>query len=161
MLSFVFGSMYGSFLNVVIHRLPRGESVVSPRSRCPRCRKPISWYDNLPVVSWLLLRGKGRCCRKPISARYPAVEAVVGALAAALWLRWDGAPVFAGASALACGALLAVALIDWDTFIIPDELSIGLALSGLLFAPFNPYFDAGPDAAWWVTFWWSLRGALI
>jgi leader peptidase (prepilin peptidase)/N-methyltransferase len=155
----LFGSLYGSFLNVVIHRLPREESVVTPRSRCPHCGKPIRWQDNLPVLSWLLLRGKGRCCRKPISMRYPLVEAATALLAGASWLRWGAAPVFAGASAVACGALLAVALIDWDTFIIPDELSVGLALGGLLVSPFNPYLDAGPFGAWWLSPWWSVRGA--
>lgn len=157
----LFGSIYGSFLNVVTHRLPREESVVSPRSRCPHCGKPIGWRDNFPVVSWLLLRGRGRCCRKPISARYPLVEASTAALAGSLWLKWGATPVFAGASAIACGALLAVALIDWDTFLIPDELSLGLALAGLFFSPFNPYFDAGPFGAWWLSPWWSLRGAIL
>ena len=158
-LAFLFGSIYGSFLNVVIHRLPREESVVSPRSRCPHCGKPIAARDNFPVLSWILLRGRGRCCRKPISIRYPLVEAASGFLSAGLWLRWGGTPIFAGASALACGALLAVALIDWDTFLIPDELSLGLALAGLVFCAFNPYFDAGPGGAWWLAPWWSARGA--
>ncbi len=155
----LFGSLYGSFLNVVAYRLPREESVVHPRSRCPHCRKPIAWYDNLPVASWLLLRGRGRCCRKPISPRYPLVEATVAVLAAALWLRWGDSPVFAAGATLACGALLAVALVDWDTFLIPDELSLGLALSGLLFCAVNPYLDAGALGAWWLPPWWSVRGA--
>ena len=156
----LFGSLYGSFLNVVIFRLPEGESVVSPRSRCPHCGKPIGALDNLPVLSWLVLRGRGRCCGKPISARYPLVEAAVAALTGGLWHRWGGvSPLFAAGAALACGALVAVALIDWDTFLIPDELSLGLALSGLLFAPFNPYFDAGPHAAWWSAPWLCVRGA--
>jgi leader peptidase (prepilin peptidase)/N-methyltransferase len=157
----LFGSLYGSFLNVVIYRLPREESVVAPRSRCPHCRKPIGWRDNLPVLSWLILRGRGRCCGKPISARYPLVEAATALLAGALWIRWAGRPIFAAGAALACGALLAVALIDWDTFLIPDELPIGLALSGLLFSPYNPYFEAGAFGAWWLAPAWSLRGALV
>ena len=154
----LFGSLYGSFLNVVIHRMPREESVVTPRSRCPHCGKAIGWRDNLPVLSWLLLRGRGRCCRKPISVRYPLVEAATTLLTWALWLRWSDRPLFAGGAALACGALLAVALIDWDTFLIPDELSIGLALAGLLFSPFNPYFESG---AWWHAPSRSILGALI
>lgn len=159
--AFAFGSIYGSFLNVVICRLPREESVVSPPSRCPHCGRPIAWRDNLPVLSWLLLRGHGRCCGKPISIRYPLVEVAGGLLAAGLCLRWGGRPVFAGASLLACGVLLAVALIDWDTFLIPDELSVGLALAGLFFSPFNPYFDAGPYADWWLTPSWSGLGAVF
>lgn len=157
-LFYAFGSIYGSFLNVVIHRLPREESVVTPRSRCPHCRRAIAWFDNLPVLSWLLLRGRGRCCGKPVSARYPAVEALTGLFAAALCLRWPDRPVFAAGAALACGALLALALIDWDTFIIPDELSGGLALGGLLFCAWNPYFEASP---WWRPVWSSLSGAAL
>lgn len=154
----LFGSLYGSFLNVVIHRLPRGESVVSPRSRCPHCGKPIAALDNLPVLSWLLLHGKGRCCRKRISPRYPLVEAATSALAAGLWLRWGATPFFAAGAVLACGALLAVALIDWDTFEIPDELSLGLAAAGLLISPLNPYLHVR-GAAWWSAPLFSLRGA--
>jgi leader peptidase (prepilin peptidase)/N-methyltransferase len=161
LLASLFGSLYGSFLNVVIHRLPREESVVAPRSRCPHCGKPIGWRDNLPVLSWVLLRGRGRCCGKPISARYPLVEAATALLSGGLWLKWGHVPAFAVGSALACGALFAVALIDWDTFLIPDELSLGLALAGLAFSPFNPYFDAGPAGAWWMAPWWSVRGAAL
>jgi len=155
--AFWLGSVYGSFLNVVVHRLPREESLVRPASRCPRCRKPIAWHDNVPILAWLLLGGRCRNCRKRISARYPLVEAATGALAAGLALRWPGDPAWLAAATLACGALLAVALIDWDTFLIPDELSLGLVAAGLLCAPINPYFS---DAAWPVALWWSARGAL-
>lgn len=155
-LAFWFGSLYGSFLNVVIHRLPREESLVRPRSRCPRCKAMIAWYDNVPIVSWLILGGRCRRCRKPISARYPLVEAATGVLAASLQRRWTDLPAWTAAAALACGALLAVALIDWDTFLIPDELSLGLVVSGLLAAPFNPYLAGG---AWWQPLLWSLFGA--
>lgn len=157
----LFGSLYGSFLNVVIHRLPREESVVTPRSRCPHCGRPIALRDNLPVLSWLLLRGRSRCCRKPISMRYPLVEAATVLLAGGLWLRWGQTPVFAVGCTAACGALLAVGLIDWDTFLIPDELSIGLVLAGLLFSPFNPYFDAGPLGPWWSAPVASVRAGLL
>ena len=157
----LYGSVYGSFLNVVIHRLPREESIVTPRSSCPHCGKPISWRDNIPVLSWLLLRGKGRCCRKPISVRYPLVEAATAVLAGCLWLKWGETPVFAAGAVLACGALLAVALIDWDTFLIPDELSLGLALAGILFSPCNPYFDAGLLGSWWSAPVASIRGAAV
>ena len=160
-IAFLFGSLYGSFLNVVVHRLPLEESVVTPRSRCPRCAKPIAWHDNLPVLSWLLLRGLSRCCRKPISARYPLVEAATAAVAAGLFVKWAGQPAFAAAAAVACGVLLAVALIDWDTFLIPDELSLGLALAGLLVSPLNPYLHEGVLDAWWLAPWWSARGALF
>jgi leader peptidase (prepilin peptidase) / N-methyltransferase len=160
--AFVYGSAYGSFLNVLVHRLPREESVVRPRSRCPRCGSAIAWRDNIPVLSWILLGGRCRGCRKPISARYPAVEAASGLMAAALWAKWGASwPVFAAGAALACGALLALALIDWDTFIIPDELSLGLAVAGFAFSPFNPYFDPGPFGDWWAAPARSAVGALF
>lgn len=73
------GLAIGSFLNVVVYRVPRGESISHPRSRCPRCHTPIAWYDNIPVLSWLLLRGKCRACHGSISARYPLVELAIGA----------------------------------------------------------------------------------
>ena len=155
--AFLYGSIYGSFLNVVVHRLPREESLVRPRSRCPRCRAQIAWFDNIPVLSWLALRGRCRSCRRPISARYPLVEAAVGALAAGLQWRWPGLPAWEVFATLACGALLAVALIDWDTFLIPDELSLGLTAAGVLASAWNPYF-AGEGWRW--AAWWSVRGAL-
>jgi leader peptidase (prepilin peptidase)/N-methyltransferase len=156
-IAFLYGSIYGSFLNVAVHRLPREESLVRPRSRCPRCHRLIVWRDNIPILSWLLLGGRCRNCRKPISARYPVVEAATGLLAAALRLRWPADPAWIVGAALACGALLAVALIDWETFLIPDELSLGLVVAGLLFSTVNPYFAGGP---WWQSAWFSLRGAL-
>jgi leader peptidase (prepilin peptidase)/N-methyltransferase len=156
LIAFLYGSIYGSFLNVVVHRLPRDLSLVRPRSRCPECSKPIAWFDNVPIVSWLILGGRCRHCRKAISVRYPLVEAATGLLAAAVERRWAGSPGWAAAAALACGALLAVALIDWETFLIPDELSIGLVVAGLLAAPLNPYLAGGP---WWLPVLWSARGA--
>ena len=156
--AFLYGSIYGSFLNVVVHRLPRDESLIRPRSRCPHCGAPIAWYRNVPVLSWMLLRGRGRCCGRRISPRYPLVEAAAGALAVAVCWRWPGQPVWAAGATLACGALLAAGLIDWETFIIPDELSLGLLAGGLLASFANPYF-AAPEAAWWTPLWWSVRGA--
>lgn len=157
----LYGACWGSFINVVVYRLPREQSLVRPRSRCPRCETPIAWRDNIPVLSWLRLGGRCRRCRGPIPARYPLVEACVSALTAALWLRWPGRGPWAAAAALAAGALVAVALIDWDTFLIPDELSLGLAVAGLLVSPLNPYLDPGPWGEWWRAPLWSLRGALI
>lgn len=156
-IAFVYGSVYGSFLNVVVHRLPREESLVRPRSRCPRCHKPIAWHDNVPILSWLILGGRCRHCRRPISARYPAIEAATGLLAAALQRRWPADPAWAAGAVLACGGLLAVALIDWETFLIPDELSLGLLAGGLLFSPWNPYFAGGER---WSPSWLALRGSL-
>jgi leader peptidase (prepilin peptidase)/N-methyltransferase len=127
------GLVVGSFLNVVIHRLPRGESLSHPPSRCPRCGAAIRWYDNVPVLSYLFLAGRCRDCRAPISPRYPLVEAATGLLffAAALKLpQWLW--VF---HAVVLGSLcLALALIDLEHMILPDALTLpGVAL-GLLFA---------------------------
>ncbi len=156
-----FGLCLGSFINVVIYRLPREESVVSPRSRCPHCGALIAFYDNVPVFSWLLLRGRCRSCRKGISARYPAIEAVVGILSVAIWNRWGGEPFWAMTAVLAAGGLVAVTMIDWDTFIIPDELSLGLLTLGLLVSPWNPIFASLPwGSLWYGRLLWGFGGAV-
>jgi leader peptidase (prepilin peptidase)/N-methyltransferase len=124
------GAVVGSFLNVVVARVPAGLSVVRPRSRCPRCQRPIAWYDNVPVLSWLLLRARCRHCRLPISARYPLVEALVAALAA--WVAWRHGPTAAALLELTLVALLvALAFIDLDTWLLPWALTIPVALLSL------------------------------
>ena len=130
---FALGAIIGSFANVCIHRLPRGESVVTPRSRCPRCGTPIAGWDNVPVLSWLLLRGRCRACRVPISPRYPLVEALVGALFLAAVLRHGiGLPAFAGA--LLATAAVILAATDLESRILPDEVTLGVLVLGLLLA---------------------------
>jgi len=117
----VVGLLIGSFLNVVIWRVPRGESIVSPPSACPRCGHAIRPFDNVPVLSWLLLRGRCRDCRAPISARYPLVEAATGLLfvLVAVRLGWTWAlPAYLYLAAIG----LALALIDLDTHRLPDAL---------------------------------------
>jgi leader peptidase (prepilin peptidase)/N-methyltransferase len=135
--AFVLGLVLGSFLNVVIARLPRGESVVSPPSRCPRCRARIKPWDNIPVLSYLFLRGRCRSCRKPIHWRYPVVELTAGIL---LWLlvRRVESPALLVPQAAFLLALVAVAWIDLDTRTIPDVVTIpgvGLGLAASLFGP--------------------------
>jgi len=137
----VSGLCLGSFVNVLIHRLPRRRSIASPASHCPRCRMPLSWRDNIPVLSYLMLRGRCRGCRERISPRYLIVELLVGAAAAALYGRWPELPVWTGASLAACGLLAAIAFIDCATFLIPDELSLGFLAAGLLCAPLNPLYS--------------------
>jgi leader peptidase (prepilin peptidase)/N-methyltransferase len=132
--AFVFGANVGSFLNVVAHRVPLGLSVVRPRSRCPACRTPVRAIDNLPIVSWLLLRGRCRGCKGAISIRYPAVEALVGLLAAyavrVIVLGADAPPddpspwIHAAAVFLVTAAMTAAALIDIDHRILPDAITI-------------------------------------
>jgi leader peptidase (prepilin peptidase)/N-methyltransferase len=122
--AFLLGLIIGSFLNVVIHRLPRGQSVVFGRSKCPTCGKTIAWYDNIPVLSFLLLHTRCRSCDAPISVRYPAVEVVTGLGAgAAVWflgVSLETLWVFVFFS-----TLLVITLIDWSHRIIPDVLSLG------------------------------------
>ena len=117
------GLVVGSFLNVVIWRLPRRESVVTPRSRCPGCETFIAWYDNIPVLSWLLLGARCRRCKTPIAWRYPLVELLTGGLFALAWLRYGDHPATAAVVAVALAALLAISFIDWEHKIIPDRIS--------------------------------------
>lgn len=129
-----FGLVVGSFLNVAIHRLPLGESLVSPRSRCPGCERAISARDNIPVISYLLLGAKCRHCRQPISIRYPAVELLTGLLFVASVWGLGATPmalVFMGFSS----AMVVVAFVDFDHQIIPDEISLGGLVLGLALVP--------------------------
>lgn len=150
----IFGAMVGSFLNVVIHRVPRGESVVHPRSRCPRCASQIAWYDNLPILSWLLLRGRCRGCGESISARYPLVELVSALLAAALAVRL-GPGVAALAAFYFAASLLALTYIDLDVQLLPDRITLPGIVIGLAVAFLAPPGDrlVEPQAA--------LAGALL
>jgi len=130
---FLLGLVSGSFLNVVIHRLPRGESVAFPGSHCPACGAPIRPYDNVPVLSWLVLRGRCRVCRAPISARYPFVELANAVLWVAVFLRAPGWADFASGAFL-CSACLALLAIDAEFRILPDRITltgiaVGLTLS--------------------------------
>jgi leader peptidase (prepilin peptidase)/N-methyltransferase len=127
------GLLFGSFLNVVIHRLPRGESPWAGRSHCPHCRRTVRPWENIPVVSWLCLRGRCAGCRGRIAVRYPLVEVATAALAVVCVVRFGFAPA-AGAYFLFLAALLAIAWIDWEHMIIPDALSLGVLALGLVLA---------------------------
>jgi leader peptidase (prepilin peptidase)/N-methyltransferase len=128
--SFPFGLIVGSFANVAIHRLPLGESIVFPPSRCPKCRRAIRPWQNLPVVSWILLRGRCASCREPISARYPAVELLHG-LGFAL-IVWKFGPLpFTLVLLSFFFAMVVLAFIDWDHQILPDLITLPGILIGL------------------------------
>lgn len=119
---FIFGALVGSFLNVVIHRVPNEESIVFPNSKCPKCDAPIKPYDNIPVFSWLLLRGKCRACNAPISARYPAVEL----FHALLWVLvyWQiGFNPFLGVGLIFVSVLVALMFIDAEHMILPNAIT--------------------------------------
>jgi leader peptidase (prepilin peptidase) / N-methyltransferase len=130
MLAAVVGAIFGSFLNVVAYRLPRGESLSRPRSRCPQCQPPTKPYDNVPVLSWLALRGRCRTCRAPISARYPLVEAMTGLLCALVVIA-KGPDEDALLGLALVLLLVPITLIDLDHRIIPNRLT----LTGAIVAP--------------------------
>lgn len=137
------GLLVGSFLNVVVYRVPRGESVVHPRSRCPGCGYELAWYDNVPVLSWVVLRGRCRRCQSPISARYPLVEALTAVVFGLLAWRFSG--TWQLPSFLYLGAVgIALAFIDLDTKRLPDVLTLPSYLVGgaLLLLP------AALDGSW-------------
>src|SRR5580765_7132362 len=134
---FAFGAIIGSFLNVCIARLPDGRSIVRPPSHCPQCQSFIAWYDNIPILSYLVLTGRCRTCRTRISAIYPAVEVLTGALAVALFLRLGPTLAFAGYFAFAA-ALVVITFIDLDHQIIPDVISLPGIAVGLAFSLVSP-----------------------
>ena len=135
-MAFILGTILGSFLNVVIYRLPRNLSIVRPGSRCPHCQTPIRPQDNIPLVSFLVLRGRCRVCRAPIGWRYPLVEAVSGGLLAGVWLRFapGGAWIPLVAAALFSFMLVAVFFIDLDHQIVPNAITYPGIVAGLLLA---------------------------
>src|SRR5512136_2360764 len=126
-----FGLLIGSFLNVVIHRLPREESLVTPRSRCPACHTPIRPWDNIPVLSFLLLRGRCRTCRQPISWRYPAVETLTGGLFI-LTVNTFGVTLETLFLLIFLSSLVAISFIDLDHQVIPNVITLPGIPLGLL-----------------------------
>ncbi len=147
---FAFGACVGSFLNVVIWRLPRGESIVFPGSHCPSCGRAIAWYDNIPLLSWVLLRARCRHCKMPISARYPLVEALTAVIVCGMFVwfyiaRFRGGafdihdtwPMFLAHVTLFCG-LLACSLVDIENWIIPLEVCWLASLVGIVCAGASP-----------------------
>ena len=179
----VFGLLIGSFLNVVIYRLPKmmerqwaaecaemiGQApptqekfnLLVPRSRCQTCGHQIRWYENIPVLSYLFLRGKCSACATPISPRYPLVELVTGLLFA--WCVWHwGWTLTAAAWCVFAAVLVALTLIDWDTTLLPDDLTLPLLWLGLLAAASGITGVRLADAVWgaaagylslWLVYW--------
>lgn len=129
----ILGASVGSFMNVCVSRLPHGESIVRPRSRCPGCGASIAWYDNVPILSWVLLRGRCRQCRERISVQYPAVELATAAI-------WVGMALLHGPTWLALqgsiffSVLLGISITDARHYLIPDALSLGGLGAGLALA---------------------------
>jgi leader peptidase (prepilin peptidase)/N-methyltransferase len=169
-LAFGFGLLIGSFLNVCVYRLPRDLSVVRPRSYCPACEHPIAWYDNVPIVSYVILHGRCRHCHGPISARYPVVEFLTGALFFIYVLRMG--PTLAAAKYCLLGALLVGLLFsDLEERILPDEFTLGGTVVGLALSLVVPVQDITAHAIFWIfsidasqrllSFGESLFGALL
>jgi leader peptidase (prepilin peptidase)/N-methyltransferase len=156
LLAALFGLAFGSFLNVCITRLPKGESVVRPRSHCRNCAWTLPWYDNMPLLSWIKLHGRCRSCRTAIPWRYPLVEAALAALWVAC-LQHFGASEECVKAAILCFLLLGLAITDLEKLLLPDALTLpglvaGLALSVLLAPGF-------PEADYWHSFVMSAVGA--
>lgn len=128
---FIFGSIVGSFLNVCIHRMPLGESIVWPHSHCPKCKKKIPTYDNIPFLSYILLRGKCRFCKSRISFRYPLVELLTALMFLALFNRYGLSYDFFIFLVFSCGLIIAT-FVDIQHRIIPDEISIGGIIFGFI-----------------------------
>ena len=134
---FLWGILWGSFLNVCIYRLPREQSLVHPRSRCTRCHRQIAWHDNIPLLSFALLRGACRHCHKPIRRRYPLVELLTGLMTIAVLERFGLTPIGAIDLAFVYG-LIVVSFIDLEFQIIPDEISVGGRGLGVLLSLLVP-----------------------
>ncbi len=135
--SFIFGSIVGSFLNVCIYRLPREESIVFPGSHCPHCQKAISWFDNIPFLSYILLKGRCRYCRQPISFRYFIVELLTALLFFTLFLKFGftwGLLIYL----VFISALIIATFTDFDHLIIPDVISYPALLLGLILSTAYP-----------------------
>ncbi|MCK4410160.1 MAG: prepilin peptidase [Candidatus Eisenbacteria sp.] len=147
---FIIGSILGSFFNVVIYRVPRGGSIIRPPSACPACGTRLRAWDNIPVLGYLLLRGKCRYCAAPISARYPIVEVLSGILPVLLFIRFGASVPFYVFWPLSC-VLLVLSFIDLDLRIIPDWVTLPGIAVGLIVAPLVGLLG----------FWGSLLGVLV
>ncbi len=183
----VLGLLVGSFLNVVIHRLPAmmerawaqecahiqgGDAhkaptqapltLWAPASHCPHCKAAVRWYQNIPVVSYLWLRGRCGSCQQAISARYPLIEVACAVLFALCAVRWGSSPVSALAWSGFCAALLCLSAIDWDTTLLPDDITLPLLWIGLIGAQLGWTGQSLPNALWgsvagylslWAVYW--------
>lgn len=137
---FGLGMIIGSFLNVCICRLPNDESIVFPASHCPKCKTPIKWYDNIPVISWLILRGKCRSCKQPISIQYPIVELFTGVITMLFYAHWSHYWPWLLVALPALYTMIVMSVIDFKTMMISDLFSIILVVLGLLGSSVNPCF---------------------
>lgn len=169
-LAFLLGLVVGSFLNVCIHRWPRGESVIAPRSRCPACNRQIAWHDNIPALSYIVLRGRCRSCGAAISPRYLVVELATAVLLALAVLEF-GTGLVAFKAALLAAMLTILFFTDLEHFVLPDQVTLSGLLAGVALSPFVPLragiAQVGCDllglypAPWAVSLIESLASALV
>jgi len=132
----VLGAMVGSFLNVCIYRLPIGKSIVWPASACAQCGRLLAWFENIPIVSWTLLRGRCRTCKKPISGRYPLVESLTALMFAAAWWYYGPTWLFVSRILFGC-ALIVLFAIDLEHFLLPDRVTLPGIVVGFLISAFT------------------------
>lgn len=151
------GLVLGSFTNVCIYRIPRQRSLVTPRSFCPYCQRPIRWFDNIPLISFVLLRGRCRSCRHPIGWRYPIIEALCALCVLGMSLRYPSHLFLWGVGCFLIVTLLALSVIDLQYRIIPDSISYTLLIAGLASALANPLLGQG----WGERVAMSLSGGLL
>jgi leader peptidase (prepilin peptidase)/N-methyltransferase len=144
LIAFIFGAMVGSFLNVCIARIPNDESIVSPPSHCPKCKAAIAFYDNVPLFSYLWLRGRCRSCSETISPRYFIVELLMGLMAVALLYRFGLSYEFL-VGFIFVAAMIVISVIDLDVRIVPDVISLPGIVLGFCFSVVGYFFVAGTD----------------
>jgi len=164
-----FGACVGSFLNVCIYRIPRDESVVTPRSHCPHCNTLIPWYLNIPVLSWLCLRGKCATCKGPITFRYTLVELLTAMTFLAVFMKWAAPaalhmqpithPLVVPVYWLFLGGLILGTFVDFEHFILPDSVTIGGMVAGPILSALVPALHA--KSVWWQSLLSSCTGLLV
>jgi leader peptidase (prepilin peptidase)/N-methyltransferase len=158
--AFIVGACIGSFLNVCVYRIPLNRSVVSPGSHCSACGAPIEWDNNLPTISWLVLRGRAACCGTRIDMRYWLVELGMALLYMAIWLKYGATdPIAAVIYAILVSGLTAACLIDLDHYIIPDRFSVGGCVAGFIACTIHPSLMHQTTAL--QGFSWSLGCAIV
>lgn len=155
---FILGAIVGSFLNVCIYRVPKGKSIVFPGSQCA-CGEPVKWHDNVPILGWLLLGGRARCCGRSLPIRYPLVELLTAVLFALLW--WLREPLPALAGMVFVSFMIAVFFVDLDEMIIPDAFSVGGTLVGLILSVALPTIHDKSDPMYLMASLHSLGVAML
>lgn len=164
-LAFIIGACFGSFANVVIYRLPRNKSIVRPGSFCPKCRHPIQWYDNIPVLSYLILRARCRYCKKTISPRYPVIELAMGILTLLLYQKFWIVGLYGNFLFyfIFVISLVIISGIDFETFLVPDIIVLPLIPLGILGSLILENFFIPQTGSWHILtrFLYSLSGTFL